>query len=82
MDMEEKPSGKEPSNGQSQKELNSLDDGFIRVLEDLIDALLNNGVLKVTDLPPQALQKLEQRKAARQRFRDSNSLINDDEELI
>ena len=80
--MEEKHSAEEPSNGKSKKELNSLDDGFIRVLEDLIDALLNNGVLKVTDLPPQALQKLEQRKAARQRFRNSNSLINDDEELI
>ena len=80
--MEEKHSAEEPSNGKGKKELNSLDDGFIRVLEDLIDALLNNGVLKVTDLPPQALQKLEQRKAARQRFRDSNSLINDDEELI
>lgn len=80
--MEEKPQVPESRNGLNQRELSNLDDGFIRVLEDLIDALLNNGVLKVTDLPPQALQKLEQRKVARQRFRDSNSLINDDEELF
>lgn len=68
--------------GQTKQELNHLDDGFIRVLEDLIDALLSNGVLRLTDLPPQALEKLEQRKAARQRLRDTHSLINDDEELI
>lgn len=64
------------------QELSNLDDGFIRVLEDLIDALMRNGVLRLTDLPPQALTKLAQRKAARQRMRDSLSLINDDEELI
>ncbi|MEG0114350.1 MAG: hypothetical protein RR749_18285 [Comamonas sp.] len=64
------------------RELNDLDDGFIRVLEDLIDALLSNGILRLTDLPPQALEKLERRKATRQRMRDTHSLINDDEELI
>lgn len=68
--------------GPGKRELSNLDEGFIRVLEDLIDALLRNGVLRLTDLPPQALDKLEQRKAARQRMRDSLSLINDDEELI
>lgn len=62
--------------------MHDLDDGFIRVLEDLIDALLANGTLRLTDLPPQALEKLERRKAARLRIRDANSLINDDEELI
>lgn len=68
--------------GPETKELSNLDDGFIRVLEDLIDALMRNGVLRLTDLPPEALNKLAQRKAARQRLRDSLSLINDDEELI
>lgn len=65
-----------------EREMNDLDDGFIRVLEDLIDALLANGTLRLTDLPPQALEKLERRKATRLRIRDANSLINDDEELI
>lgn len=65
-----------------EREMHDLDDGFIRVLEDLIDALLANGTLRLTDLPPQALEKLERRKATRLRIRDANSLINDDEELI
>lgn len=70
------------SNAQDKREMTELDDGFIRVLEDLIDALLQNGTLRLTDLPPQALEKLERRKAARLRIRDTHSLINDDEELI
>lgn len=70
------------SGGNDKRELSNLDDGFIRVLEDLIDVLINKGVLRLTDLPPQALQKLELRKAARQRLRETHTLINDDEELI
>ena len=81
-DMEIPRKTPDAPSGHTKQELNHLDDGFIRVLEDLIDALLSNGVLRLTDLPPQALEKLEQRKAARQRLRDSLSLINDEEELI
>lgn len=33
-------------------ELSDLDADFIRVLEDLIDALIANGALRLTDLPP------------------------------
>lgn len=72
----------EDPSARGKQEMHDLDDGFIRVLEDLIDALLANGTLRLTDLPPQALEKLERRKAARLRIRDANSLINDDEELI
>lgn len=70
------------STGSGKRAMSDLDDGFIRVLEDLIDALLSNGTLRLTDLPPQALEKLERRKATRQRMRDTHSLINDDDELI
>lgn len=58
-------------------ELSELDADFIRVLEDLIDALLANGTLRVTDLPPEALAKLNRRKSARARLRDSLDLIDD-----
>ncbi len=61
-------------------ELSQLDADFIRVLEDLIDALVANGTLRLTDLPPQALDKLSQRKQTRARLRDSLDLIDDDEE--
>lgn len=60
----------------------AMDEDFIRVLEDLIDALLANGSLRVTDLPPQAMEKLNRRKKVRERLRDSLDLITDDDGLI
>ena len=60
--------------------LDQLDADFIRVLEDLIDVLVANGTLRLTDLPPEALEKLSQRKRARARLRDSLDLIDDEEE--
>lgn len=70
------------ASGEVQRELTSLDGDFIRVLEDLLDVLLSNGTIKLTDLPPQALEKLEQRKQTRQRLRDALDLIGEDDALI
>lgn len=39
-----------------------LDADFIRVLEDLIDALIRQRVINITDLPPAAQRKLYSRK--------------------
>ena len=36
--------------------VSQLDADFVRVLEDLIDALIANGTLRLTDLPVQAQQ--------------------------
>lgn len=63
-------------------QLSSLDSDFVRVLEDLIDVLIANGTIRLTDLPPQALAKLNARKQARQQLKDSLNLINDDEDWI
>lgn len=71
-----------PPSEDSRRELSALDADFIRVLEDLIEALLANGTLRLTDLPPQALEKLNQRKRVRERVRGSLDLIDDDEELL
>ncbi|QXW18786.1 hypothetical protein KXJ72_02165 [Comamonas aquatica] len=65
-----------------QQDFSALDDDFIRVLEDLIDALLSNGTLRLTDLPPQALEKLNRRKQVRERLRNSLDLLPDDDGLI
>lgn len=62
--------------------LSDLDSGFIRVLEDLIDVLLANGTLRLTDLPPEALSKLSKRKLARARLRDSLDLIDNEDNLF
>lgn len=67
------------------QDLSELDTGFIRVLEDLIDALIANGSLRLTDLPPQALDKLAERKQARRRLHDALNLIpdaSDDEGIL
>lgn len=61
-------------------ELSQLDADFIRVLEDLIDALVANGTLRLTDLPAEALEKLSRRKQTRTRLRDALDLIDDDDE--
>lgn len=67
---------------EARESLSDLDISFIRVLEDLIEVLLANGVIRLTDLPPEALEKLNQRKRVRQRMRDSLDLIDDDESSI
>lgn len=62
--------------------LSELDTDFIRVLEDLIDVLINNGVIRLTDLPPQALEKINQRKRARAQLRESLDLLDDDDHIL
>lgn len=64
------------------EKLSSSDRDLIRVLEDLIDVLIVNGTIRLTDLPPKALEKLTARKQVRQRLHTSLDLINDDEDSI
>ena len=52
-----------------QQDFNRLDADFVRVIEDLIDALISRNVLNITDLPEQAQAKLFARKS----FRESQS---------
>lgn len=63
-------------------DLSELDIDFIRVLEDLIDALISNGSLRLTDLPEQAIDKLNKRKSLRKRLSNSLDLIEDDDSII
>lgn len=50
-----------------------LDADFVRVIEDLIDALIVKNIINLTDLPDQAQAKLLARKSFRER-RPQNSL--------
>jgi hypothetical protein len=67
---------------QGGQDFHDLDDDFIRVLEDVIDVLLTNGTLRLTDLPPQAQEKLNQRKKQRARLRNSLDFFPDDDALL
>jgi len=48
----------------------TLDADLVRVLEDLIDALIQRNVLMVTDLPVEAQQKLFNRKNVRDQMKN------------
>lgn len=63
-------------------ELSRSDAGFIRVLEDVIDLLVDRAVIMFTDLPPAAQEKLMARRNARARLRDGYSLLDEEQGLI
>lgn len=56
---------------------NGLDSSFIRVMEDLIDVLIEKNVLRLTDLPPEAQKKLLARKDLRRRLKGALDLLGD-----
>ena len=53
--------------GGVQPEFNQLDADFVRVIEDVIDTLIERHVINITDLPDQAQAKLFARKSFRER---------------
>ncbi|MBC7699742.1 hypothetical protein [Aquabacterium sp.] len=55
---------------QPARQFASLDADLVRVLEDLIDALIQRNVLMVTDLPLEAQQKLFNRKNVRDQMKN------------
>lgn len=61
--------------------LRDSDLSFVRVLEDVIDLLIDRGVIRFTDLPPPAQTKLLQRRSRRQGLGLRLQLL-DDEPLI
>lgn len=62
--------------------LSKSDLAFVRVLEDVINVLMDKGVLSFTDLPEPAQQKLLERQSLRKR-RNSIGLMSDtDNDII
>lgn len=61
-----------------------LDDDLIRTIEDLIDTLINKNLLRLTDLPQAAQQKLLSRKKLRRQLSEHSldSLIGNDKGLL
>lgn len=52
---------------------------MVRVLEDLINALIDKGVLRITDLPASAQAKLAGRSRARSALGSIRLLVEDDD---
>ena len=63
----------------SLNQLKQSDLDMIRVLDDLVQVLMDKGVLRITDLPPAAQSKLLSRTQARVALGGLNRLIDDDE---
>jgi hypothetical protein len=52
-----------------QQRFASMDAGLVRVLEDLVDVLIDRNIIRITDLPMEAQQKLFERKHFRDRIK-------------
>lgn len=63
-------------------ELNSTDFELIRVIEDVVDLLIEKKLIMFTDLPKSAQQKLGARKKLRQNLDSLENLINDDDNIF
>ncbi|MGM0703710.1 MAG: tryptophan synthase subunit beta like protein [Pseudomonadota bacterium] len=60
-------------------DLSKTDLGFIRVLEDLLDVLMDKGVISFTDLPEPAQQKVMERQSLRQRLNSVDLMGEEDD---
>ncbi len=61
---------------------NEADAEFVRVLEDLIDTLIIKNVIRHTDLPVAAQQKISKRKGLRNRMQGALNLLGGDQRII
>jgi hypothetical protein len=55
---------------------------MVRLVDDLIDVLLEKTLIKITDLPAAASQKYLQRQAARRRLQGIQNLMVDEKDII
>lgn len=60
----------------------SSDAEFVRVIEDVIDALIKNGVMRFTDLPVAVQQKITLRRGMRSRHSGTLDLLDDDKMIL
>jgi hypothetical protein len=62
--------------------LSASDMNLIRVLEDLINTLIDKEVILFTDLPDAAREKLANREKIRGRLSDLDNLMGDDQGIL
>lgn len=60
----------------------SSDAEFVRVIEDVIDTLIQNNVIRLTDLPVAAQRKLMTRKGIRNAIGGALNLIGNDDMIL
>jgi hypothetical protein len=55
---------------------------MVRLVDDLIDVLLEKNLIKITDLPAAASQKYLQRQAARKRLQGVQNLVVSERDIL
>jgi len=70
------------SEEQSLQFLTSSDYELVRVLEDLIELLIDKNVVLFTELPSAAQRKLVQRRKARQNLREEDALMIGEDDIL
>lgn len=79
------PASDQPSSESDSAERRALldsDAGLARVTEDLIDILINRGVIQFTDFPPAAQAKLLERRQTRATLSRRLQLLDDENGLL
>lgn len=66
----------------SASHLTETDIGLIRVIEDLIDILIEKNILMFTDLPVEAREKILFRKSTREKLSAPSGLIEPEEDIF
>ncbi|MCG7876372.1 MAG: hypothetical protein JAY75_09355 [Candidatus Thiodiazotropha taylori] len=66
----------------SKKLLSETDTGMIRIVEDLIELLIQKNLIMFTDLPNAAQQKILMQNQIRSVFQPGDPLLVDDDELL
>ena len=61
---------------------NQADADFVRVIEDLIDTLIQKNVIRHTDLPAAAQRKMMLRKGLRNHLQGALNLLGDDDQIL
>jgi len=67
---------------QVNRTLSSTDYEMVRVIEDLVDLLIEKKIFIFTELPPAVQEKLGARKQLRKDMRSLNNLINEDDDIF
>ncbi|MDI5936307.1 tryptophan synthase subunit beta like protein [Halomonas sp. M4R5S39] len=70
----------EGEGGEGAAHFQASDLAFVRVLEDVIELLMDKGVISFTDLPEAAQQKVMERQSLRRRLNGLNLVSGSDDE--
>jgi len=61
-------------------ELLQSDIDLIRVIEDLVEILMEKNIITITDFPVAAIEKLVSRRGVRNQLSNASGIVNDDED--